>query len=227
MWITLEGRYHFNSDTINSDSLKQGPPLQMHVLVITEQRVLAVLKNSWSLVIHRHSLPLCSLSVCVSNGKTYSHGESWHPNLRAFGIVECVLCTCNVTKQECKKIHCPNRYPCKYPQKIDGKCCKVCPGKKAKGALAGGPAFGWMRSTQSPIQFSLSIRNTNGLSYKSYDNSSSKNEFHSFLFWETDGFFEGINCSELFWRVSSVYYFTHVPNCLPCSCFPKLAQFLS
>ncbi|XP_061265461.1 chordin-like protein 1 isoform X12 [Bos javanicus] len=70
---------------------------------------------------HKHG------QVCVSNGKTYSHGESWHPNLRAFGIVECVLCTCNVTKQECKKIHCPNRYPCKYPQKIDGKCCKVCP----------------------------------------------------------------------------------------------------
>ncbi|KAM9274205.1 chordin-like protein 1 [Morus bassanus] len=65
--------------------------------------------------------------VCVSNGKTYSHGESWHPNLRAFGIVECVLCTCNVTKQECKKIHCPEQYPCKYPQKVEGKCCKVCP----------------------------------------------------------------------------------------------------
>ncbi|EMP35434.1 Chordin-like protein 1 [Chelonia mydas] len=65
--------------------------------------------------------------VCVSNGKTYSHGESWHPNLRAFGIVECVLCTCNITKQECKKIHCPDQYPCKYPQKIEGKCCKVCP----------------------------------------------------------------------------------------------------
>lgn len=78
---------------------------------------------------HKHG------QVCVSNGKTYSHGESWHPNLRAFGIVECVLCTCNVTKQECKKIHCPNRYPCKYPQKIDGKCCKVCPGKKAKEEL--------------------------------------------------------------------------------------------
>ncbi|KAF6389805.1 chordin like 1 [Rhinolophus ferrumequinum] len=85
---------------------------------------------------HKHG------QVCVSNGKTYSHGESWHPNLRAFGIVECVLCTCNVTKQECKKIHCPNRYPCKYPQKVDGKCCKVCPGKKAKGALVGSPAFG-------------------------------------------------------------------------------------
>ncbi|RMB98380.1 hypothetical protein DUI87_25286 [Hirundo rustica rustica] len=65
--------------------------------------------------------------VCVSNGKTYSHGESWHPSLRAFGIVECVLCTCNITKQECKKIHCPEQYPCKYPQKVEGKCCKVCP----------------------------------------------------------------------------------------------------
>ncbi|MGH0152634.1 UNVERIFIED_CONTAM: hypothetical protein FKN15_053031, partial [Acipenser sinensis] len=67
--------------------------------------------------------------VCVSNGKTYSHGESWHPNLRPFGVMECVLCTCNLTKQECKKIHCPDRYPCKYPQKIVGKCCKVCPGR--------------------------------------------------------------------------------------------------
>ncbi|XP_054364943.1 chordin-like protein 1 isoform X11 [Mirounga angustirostris] len=80
---------------------------------------------------HKHG------QVCVSNGKTYSHGESWHPNLRAFGVVECVLCTCNITKQECKKIHCPSRYPCKYPQKIDGKCCKVCPGKKAKEELPG------------------------------------------------------------------------------------------
>nr|XP_006003663.1 PREDICTED: chordin-like protein 1 isoform X2 [Latimeria chalumnae] len=65
--------------------------------------------------------------ICVSNGRTYSHGESWHPNLRAFGVVECVVCTCNVTKQECRKLHCPDHYPCKYPQKIEGKCCKVCP----------------------------------------------------------------------------------------------------
>ncbi|XP_029463486.1 chordin-like protein 1 [Rhinatrema bivittatum] len=65
--------------------------------------------------------------VCVSNGKTYSHGESWHPHLRAFGIIECVLCTCNVTKQECKKLHCPEHYPCQRPRKTDGKCCKVCP----------------------------------------------------------------------------------------------------
>lgn len=71
---------------------------------------------------------LLLLAVCVSNGKTYSHGESWHPNLRSFGIVECVLCTCNVTKQECRKIHCPDQYPCKQPKKIEGKCCRVCPG---------------------------------------------------------------------------------------------------
>ncbi|KAG8448045.1 hypothetical protein GDO86_015225 [Hymenochirus boettgeri] len=70
---------------------------------------------------HKHG------KVCVSNGKTYSHGESWHPTLRAFGVVECVLCSCNFTKQECKKISCPEQYPCKYPQKIVGKCCKVCP----------------------------------------------------------------------------------------------------
>ncbi|XP_078403641.1 chordin-like protein 2 isoform X1 [Cetorhinus maximus] len=70
---------------------------------------------------HRHG------RVCVSNGKTYSHGESWHPVLRPFGLMECVLCTCNITKQECKKIHCPDPYPCNYPQKINGKCCKVCP----------------------------------------------------------------------------------------------------
>ncbi|XP_048461234.1 chordin-like protein 1 isoform X2 [Rhincodon typus] len=70
---------------------------------------------------HRHG------RVCVSNGKTYSHGESWHPVLRPFGLMECVLCTCNISKQECKKIHCPDPYPCKYPQKINGKCCKVCP----------------------------------------------------------------------------------------------------
>ena len=118
---------------------------------------------------------LCSLSVCVSNGKTYSHGESWHPNLRAFGIVECVLCTCNVTKQECKKIHCPNQYPCKYPQKIDGKCCKVCPGKKAKGALVLSPAFGLLRSPHSHSQCSVNIKNVLNMPYHCNGNSSTNN----------------------------------------------------
>ncbi|KAM6427120.1 chordin-like protein 1 [Liasis olivaceus] len=65
--------------------------------------------------------------VCVSNGKTYSHGESWHPYLQFYGIVECVLCTCNITKHECKAITCPLQYPCEQPEKIEGKCCRVCP----------------------------------------------------------------------------------------------------
>ncbi|XP_039217535.1 chordin-like protein 1 isoform X1 [Crotalus tigris] len=65
--------------------------------------------------------------VCISNGKTYSQGETWHPFLRIYGIVECVLCTCNGTKPECKTIKCPHQYPCEEPKKIEGKCCKVCP----------------------------------------------------------------------------------------------------
>ncbi|KAL7979967.1 hypothetical protein Chor_004436 [Crotalus horridus] len=54
-------------------------------------------------------------------------GETWHPFLRIYGIVECVLCTCNGTKPECKTIKCPHQYPCEEPKKIEGKCCKVCP----------------------------------------------------------------------------------------------------
>ncbi|XP_026558972.1 chordin-like protein 1 [Pseudonaja textilis] len=65
--------------------------------------------------------------VCISNGKTYSQGETWHPFLRNYGTVECVLCTCNGTKPECKAIQCPYQYPCEQPKKIEGKCCKICP----------------------------------------------------------------------------------------------------
>ncbi|KAG8144388.1 hypothetical protein E2320_012910, partial [Naja naja] len=65
--------------------------------------------------------------VCISNGKTYSQGETWHPFLRNYGTVECVLCTCNGTKPKCKAIQCPYQYPCEQPKKIEGKCCKVCP----------------------------------------------------------------------------------------------------
>uniref|UniRef100_A0A8C6XW84 Chordin like 1 n=1 Tax=Naja naja TaxID=35670 RepID=A0A8C6XW84_NAJNA len=67
--------------------------------------------------------------VCISNGKTYSQGETWHPFLRNYGTVECVLCTCNGTKPKCKAIQCPYQYPCEQPKKIEGKCCKVCPGR--------------------------------------------------------------------------------------------------
>lgn len=73
---------------------------------------------------------LFSLSppACVYNGKTYSHGEVWHPVFRLYGLLPCILCTCRDGVQDCQKISCPKEYPCDYPEKVDGKCCKICPG---------------------------------------------------------------------------------------------------
>ncbi|KAG2457048.1 CRDL2 protein, partial [Polypterus senegalus] len=65
--------------------------------------------------------------ACTYSGKTYSHGEVWHPVLRPHRILECILCTCKDGTQECKKMACPSEYPCEYPVKIEGKCCKTCP----------------------------------------------------------------------------------------------------
>ncbi|KAK2513505.1 Chrdl2 [Columba guinea] len=66
--------------------------------------------------------------ACVYNGKTYSHGEVWHPVFRLYGLLPCILCTCRDGVQDCQKITCPKEYPCNYPEKVDGKCCKICPG---------------------------------------------------------------------------------------------------
>jgi len=66
--------------------------------------------------------------ACVYNGKTYSHGEVWHPVFRLYGLLPCILCTCRDGVQDCQKITCPKEYPCDSPEKVDGKCCKVCPG---------------------------------------------------------------------------------------------------
>ncbi|XP_013922621.1 PREDICTED: chordin-like protein 1 [Thamnophis sirtalis] len=77
----------------------------------------------WTLINNRQEVG----QVCISNGKTYSQGEIWHPVLRLHGTVECVLCTCKGTKPECKTIQCPYQYPCEHPKKIKGQCCKVCP----------------------------------------------------------------------------------------------------
>ncbi|XP_076835619.1 chordin-like protein 2 isoform X1 [Brachyhypopomus gauderio] len=68
--------------------------------------------------------------ACVYSGKTYSHGDVWHPVLGK--VLECILCTCRDGLQECRRITCPNQYPCKHPIKIDGKCCKICPDIKAE-----------------------------------------------------------------------------------------------
>uniref|UniRef100_A0A8C9NJA3 Chordin like 2 n=1 Tax=Serinus canaria TaxID=9135 RepID=A0A8C9NJA3_SERCA len=67
--------------------------------------------------------------ACVYNGKTYSHGDVWHPVFRLYGLLPCILCTCRDGVQDCHKVTCPKEYPCEHPEKVDGKCCKVCPGR--------------------------------------------------------------------------------------------------
>ncbi|OXB70502.1 UNVERIFIED_CONTAM: hypothetical protein H355_008207 [Colinus virginianus] len=70
--------------------------------------------------------------ACVYNGKTYSHGEVWHPVFRLYGLLPCILCTCRDGVQDCQKITCPKEYPCDSPEKVDGKCCKICPETRVK-----------------------------------------------------------------------------------------------
>uniref|UniRef100_A0A1A8J776 Chordin-like 2 n=1 Tax=Nothobranchius kuhntae TaxID=321403 RepID=A0A1A8J776_NOTKU len=67
--------------------------------------------------------------VCLYNGKTYSHGDTWHPVLGK--VLECILCTCADGLQDCRRITCPDQYPCKHPIKLPGQCCKMCPESKA------------------------------------------------------------------------------------------------
>ncbi|XP_029424718.1 chordin-like protein 2 isoform X2 [Nannospalax galili] len=65
--------------------------------------------------------------ACTHNGKTYSHGEVWHPTILSFGPMPCILCTCEDGYQDCHRVTCPTQYPCSHPKKVAGKCCKVCP----------------------------------------------------------------------------------------------------
>ncbi|XP_027418710.1 chordin-like protein 2 isoform X3 [Bos indicus x Bos taurus] len=69
--------------------------------------------------------------ACVHGGKTYSHGEVWHPAFRSFGPLPCILCTCQDGRQDCQRVICPTAYPCHHPEKVAGKCCKICPEDKA------------------------------------------------------------------------------------------------
>ncbi|XP_022377466.1 chordin-like protein 2 isoform X1 [Enhydra lutris kenyoni] len=69
--------------------------------------------------------------ACVHSGKTYSHGEVWHPAFRSFGPLPCILCTCQDGHQDCQRVTCPTEYPCHRPEKVAGKCCKICPEDKA------------------------------------------------------------------------------------------------
>uniref|UniRef100_A0A8C6QAJ2 Chordin-like 2 n=1 Tax=Nannospalax galili TaxID=1026970 RepID=A0A8C6QAJ2_NANGA len=69
--------------------------------------------------------------ACTHNGKTYSHGEVWHPTILSFGPMPCILCTCEDGYQDCHRVTCPTQYPCSHPKKVAGKCCKVCPEDEA------------------------------------------------------------------------------------------------
>ncbi|XP_043928612.1 chordin-like protein 2 [Protopterus annectens] len=66
------------------------------------------------------------MKACIYNGRTYSHGEFWHPVVRSIGTLPCILCTCKDGSQDCKRVVCPSEYPCNLPEKVEGKCCKVC-----------------------------------------------------------------------------------------------------
>lgn len=68
--------------------------------------------------------------ACSYNGKTYSHGDMWHPVLGK--VLECILCTCTDGVQDCKRITCPSQYPCQHPMKSVGKCCKTCPERRTE-----------------------------------------------------------------------------------------------
>ncbi|XP_030638516.1 chordin-like protein 2 [Chanos chanos] len=68
--------------------------------------------------------------ACLYGGRTYSHGDVWHPVLGK--VLECIFCTCRDGLQECRRIKCPSEYPCQHPVKVEGKCCKICPELKAE-----------------------------------------------------------------------------------------------
>ncbi|XP_025030707.1 chordin-like protein 2 [Python bivittatus] len=66
--------------------------------------------------------------ACVYKGKTYSHGEVWHPHIHF--ALPCILCTCRDGVQDCQRVTCPKQYTCGEPEAVEGKCCKACPEDK-------------------------------------------------------------------------------------------------
>ncbi|XP_068085126.1 chordin-like protein 1 [Anabrus simplex] len=66
---------------------------------------------------------------CISAGKYYLDGSTWHPVIGPFGPMDCVMCQCNSGSIECHRFKCPSRseLPCAKPIKQFGQCCPVCP----------------------------------------------------------------------------------------------------
>uniref|UniRef100_A0A8C0T298 VWFC domain-containing protein n=1 Tax=Canis lupus familiaris TaxID=9615 RepID=A0A8C0T298_CANLF len=71
--------------------------------------------------------------ACVHSGKTYSHGEVWHPAFRSFGPLPCILCTCQDGRQDCQRVTCPTEYPCHHPEKVAGNAARFAQDKADPG----------------------------------------------------------------------------------------------
>ncbi|KAK2727983.1 hypothetical protein QYM36_008454 [Artemia franciscana] len=73
---------------------------------------------------------------CISGGRYYLHGSTWHPVMGPFGPMDCVICQCRSGRIECQRLECPLQMPCDKPIKVTGRCCPVCPiDKVVKGPL--------------------------------------------------------------------------------------------
>lgn len=66
---------------------------------------------------------------CISGGRYYLHGTTWHPVMGPFGPMDCVNCKCKSGRIECQRLECPSRpaLGCERPVKVAGRCCPVCP----------------------------------------------------------------------------------------------------
>uniref|UniRef100_A0A8C7X9T1 VWFC domain-containing protein n=1 Tax=Oryzias sinensis TaxID=183150 RepID=A0A8C7X9T1_9TELE len=76
----------------------------------------------------------CSGVVCTFKDKTYSYGDSWHPNLEPFGFMFCVRCVCaevsprkHTGHVKCSTLKCP-ALSCEHPVTEPQRCCPRCTG---------------------------------------------------------------------------------------------------
>ncbi|XP_046453734.1 uncharacterized protein LOC124201617 isoform X1 [Daphnia pulex] len=101
------------------------------------------------------------LEDCISGGRYYLHGTTWHPVMGPFGPMDCVNCKCKSGRIECQRLECPSRpaLNCERPVKVAGRCCPVCP---LEGDIQAGPVTPLLSS--SPITGTRSnIQATSGM----------------------------------------------------------------
>lgn len=73
--------------------------------------------------------PDTKMEDCISGGRYYLHGTTWHPVMGPFGPMDCVNCVCKSGRIECHRLECSDRRSlnCDKPVKVTGSCCPVCP----------------------------------------------------------------------------------------------------